>query len=321
MPYDNLVNRSNASVLVPREDFAEIMKAAEEQSAAMRLLRRVPVSTNQVRVPVLSVLPQAYWVNPTDTGLKQTSGTEWKDVYLNVEEAAVIIPMPKTVIDDVAAGRFNLTEEIKPGMAEAIGRLIDQAVFFGTSKPSSFPNGIATQATSAGNTYTRGTNAANKGGIAEDLNQLLSLIEQDGFAPDQSVHARGFKRFLRGARNAYGDKYGDISEQAYAGVPFNTCMDGLWPTGAGSAELIMFDSRKFLFGVRQDMEVTVHTEGVITDSEGAVKLNLMQQSAVALRATIRVGWASANPITRANESEEARFPAAVLLSPGANPEA
>jgi HK97 family phage major capsid protein len=59
----------------------------------------VPVGRAQVRFPVLSALPVAYWVNG-DTGLKQTTEVNWTNKYLNIEEIAAIVPVPDNVVAD-----------------------------------------------------------------------------------------------------------------------------------------------------------------------------------------------------------------------------
>ena len=57
------------------------------------------MSTSQQRMPVLSVLPESYWVQG-DTGLKQTTSAAWEGVFLNAEELASITPIPEAVLND-----------------------------------------------------------------------------------------------------------------------------------------------------------------------------------------------------------------------------
>src|SRR4051812_49882323 len=108
---------------------------ATEDSAVLSLFRKVPVGRAQVRFPVLSALPVAYFVGG-DTGLKQTTEVNWANKFLNIEEIATIMPVPDNVLADVDA---NIWDEAMPLLTEAFGRTLDAAVFFGTNAPSSWP--------------------------------------------------------------------------------------------------------------------------------------------------------------------------------------
>lgn len=65
--------------------------------------------------------------------------------------------------------------------------------------------------------------------------------------------------------------------------------------------------------MRQDISYRIFTEGVISDDTGAAIPNLMQQDAVVMRATFRVAFQLANPISREAPDAATRFPFAVLL--------
>ena len=89
MAYNNLTSRTDVEALIPEEVSRTMLGKETHGSAVLDLFRRVPVSRNQVRFPVLSALPTAYWVSG-DTGLKQTTEVAWANKFLNIEELAVI---------------------------------------------------------------------------------------------------------------------------------------------------------------------------------------------------------------------------------------
>lgn len=311
MPYNSIVSRSNVQSLIPEEVASGIIESATVASAALSLFPRVQMSTNQTRMPALAALPTAYFVSG-DTGLKQTTEMAWENKFLNVEEIAAIVPIPEAVLDDSS---FDVWGAIQPRLAESIGRAIDAAIFFGTNKPASWPTDVVAACTAASNTYARGTNAAAAGGIAEDLNQVMAKVEADGFDVNGWVSKTTFKARLRGARATDGQKLLDVSNNTIEGSPVYYVMPGLWPSGAGAAEVITGDWSNMIFGVRQDITYKILDQAVIQDSAGAIQYNLAQQDMVALRVVFRCAWEVANPLNYENTSEASRYPFAILTAP------
>jgi HK97 family phage major capsid protein len=311
MAYNNLTSRTDAAALIPEEVSRELVRKSTEESAVLSLFRRVPVGRAQTRMPVISALPVAYWVNG-DTGLKQTTEINWANKYLNVEEIAVILPVPDNVIADV---EFNIWDEAMPYMTEAVGRTLDAAVFFGTNAPASFPTAVYTALDAAGNDQTEGTVAAS-GGYYADIDAALALMEADGYEADAVVAHTSVKGMLRAARASDGQRLdvgrvaGDLG--AIDGINITYPMRGLWATASGSPRAIFLQRDQFVVGVRQDISFKLFTEGVIQDDTGAIVYNLMQQDMSAMRLTFRVGWQVANVINYDQATEGNRYPAASL---------
>jgi HK97 family phage major capsid protein len=290
VPYSNITSRSDAQALIPEDVAASIIKRTVEQSAALSLFGHVPMSRNQQRMPVMNALPVAYWVNG-DTGLKQTTEAGWGNKFLNVEELAAIVPVPQAVLDDT---EWDIWTEIEPFLTEAIGRTLDAAVFFGTNIPASWPQAIVPAATAAGNVVTEGTATAAQGGIAGDISALFASVEDDGYDVNGVVAHRAFKGKLRNARASTGESLvginGQVTDAAIYGVDVTYPLRGLWPTGAGAAEMVAGDFTEGLIGIRQDITVTRHDEGVVQDNTGAIQFNLLQQDMVALRVVARFAF-------------------------------
>jgi len=318
--YDNVTSRTDAAALIPEEVSKEMLTKATEQSAVLSMFRRIPVGRAQVRFPVLSALPMAYWVTG-DTGLKQTTEVNWSNKYLNIEEIATIMPIPDNVVADVDA---NVWDEAMPLLTEAFGRVLDQAVFFGTNAPSSFPDDILAAATAAGNSVNEGSTAAN-GGFFGDIDNVYEKVETDGFEVNGWIAATSAKSKLRRARDSQGRKLD--SERASGnllsldGWPISYPMRGLWPVagGAGVDGVRLFggDWSQFVVGVRQDITLKILDQAVIQDNTGAIVYNLAQQDMTAVRLTFRVGWQVANTLNNDQPTESARYPVGVLKSVGA----
>jgi hypothetical protein len=117
VPYDNIISRTDADVLIPTEQAEAVIKAATQESAALTLFNRAQLSTKVTRQPVMAALPVAYWVSG-DTGLKQTTEAAWAGVDLVAEEIAAIVPIPEAVVDDSS---FDVWGELRPASAWTTG--------------------------------------------------------------------------------------------------------------------------------------------------------------------------------------------------------
>jgi HK97 family phage major capsid protein len=310
--YNNVTDRTEVGALIPEEVSSEMLGKVRKGSAVLDTFRRVPVARKQVRFPVLSALPIAYWVTG-DTGLKQTTEVAWTNKYLNIEELAVIVPVPEAVLDDMD---FDLWSEIAPDIEEAIARALDSAVLFGVNAPGTFPTNLSAAAAAAGNTVTAAATTA-QGGIQDDIDNLVGLIEADGYDPTDIIAARTLKGKLRRARDVNGQRLAginaDISE--YEGMGITYPARGLFPTGGAGANLLglVGDYSEFVVGVRQDISYKVLDQAVITDAGGLVVYNLPQQDMVALRVTFRAGWQVSNRINFDQPTEANRYPVGRLM--------
>lgn len=314
MAYNNLTSRTDVAALIPERVSNEMLVQATNQSAVLTMFRRIPVAGTQTRMPILSALPVAYWVTG-DTGLKQTTEINWANKYLNVEEAATIIPVPDAVVQDMTQ---NVWDQAMPYLVEAFGRLVDETVFFGVNAPASFPLNINAAAAAAGNNLTEGVAAA-AGGFFGDIDALYALVEGDGFDVNGFVAARSARTRLRAARDTTGQKLDSNrasgSLDSVDGLPISYPMRGLFPTGgAAGTNVRMFagDWDQYILGVRQDISVDVFNQGVIQDNTGAIVYNLMQQDMTAIRLTFRLGWQVSNNINRDQPNETNRYPVGVL---------
>jgi len=318
MSYNDQIGRSDASALMPEEVSNKFLTNLSAKSAVLQSFTEIPVNRAQVRIPILSGLPQAYWVNPTDTGMKQTSNAKWKNKFLNIEEIAVIVPIPDNVISDADQ---PIWERVMPLAEGAAARTFDQTVYFGVNAPASFGTAVFTAATAHGNVGTIGTNAAATGGIVGDQSDLLSKLELQGFDPRSGIASRTLKGKARQARNTQGERFGEIKinqdDIELDGVSYTFPMRGQFTGIGGTAHplaALLYDPTEFVFGLREDVTWKLLDQAVITDSSGSIVYNLPQQDMTALRLTMRLGWEVANVINYDQPDESLRYPAGALLS-------
>jgi HK97 family phage major capsid protein len=312
---NDIIDRTDAGALIPEKERNEILKGLPAASAALSLGRKVSMSTKRERTPVLSALPEAYWLS-SDTGLKQTTQAQWENKYLEAEEMAVIVPIPDAVADDSMIDIFG---EVRPLLVEAIGAKFDAAVLFDVDNPFD-EDAIVTGATAAGNVVERGSVdwTSGKSDIGSDIGGeggLMNLVEEDGFNVNGFAARTRIKSRLRGLRDENGDVI--FQPSLTTGTPASLYgepviygdQNGAWDT---DVDVIGGDWSKLVVGIRQDITFKIFSEGVISDNSGNVVLNLMQQDSKALRVVVRYGYAVANPINRQNRVEDDRYPFAVL---------
>lgn len=313
--YTDMISRAatGSDALVPEPVSATIIENLPKQCATLQRARHVPMSTKTQRLPVLDVLPIAYFVGG-DTGLKQATNQKWKNVYLIAEEIAAIVPIPESYLADVDV---PVWDEVMPYMTEAVGMTIDLACLFGAGRPQTWSPSLYEGAVAAGNVVTMGTGVD----IAQDVTTMGEMMARDGYSIDGFVARPGFNWHLTGMRsqgtnlpifqpNLQGTPGGNLY-----GYPMAEVDNGSWDEA--EAQLIAGDWDDALLGMRADISFKLFTEGVISDDSGKVVLNLMQQDSIAMRLTMRLAWATANPVTRLN-ANESRFPFVVMASAGPN---
>lgn len=303
--FNEQISRSN--VPVPTEVVQEILAEAPAQSVALSQFKRARMSTKVQTQPVLSVLPEAFWVNG-DTGLKQTTRAEWKNLSMTAEELAVLVPIPNALIDDSA---IPLWEEIKPLLIEAVGKKVDLASIWGIEKPASWPTAMVPGAIAAGNVVAQGTGAD----LAVDIATLAGLVADDGFDVNAFASGPGLNWELVSLRTEtgtpiYGNPLALGQPGTLYGFPFTAARNGSWQKDV--AKIVGFDNQKFIIGLRQDFTFDLFDQMVINDDTGKVIFNAAQQDSKVMRLVFRVGFQTANPLTRVNTDEATRYPAGVL---------
>lgn len=294
----NMISRQNAEALIQEQLINTIQQDAPKQSIFMQLARKLPnMTSRQTRIPVLDMLPMAYWVNG-DTGFKQTSQQAWDNIYLTAEELAVIVPIPEAVAEDAS---FDIMGEVQPRIMEAIGQRVDSAIIFGVNRPASWRADIITTARQAGNNVAPGSTPNYYDLIMGD-GGVISKVEESGRMVTGALSAMGMRAKLRGLKSTDGhpifksDMQGS-TQYALDGAPMYFPQNGCFDQSI--AQLIVGDFSQAVYAIRQDITVKILDQGVIQNPETKdIVYNLAQQDMIALRVVFRMGWALPNPATR-----------------------
>lgn len=307
----SIIDRSGAESLIPEERAREIIQGVVARSAVLTRGRRLPnMSSRTYKMPVLDMLPLAYFVNG-DTGRKKTTKMMWDKKFIVAEEIAVIVPIPETVLDD---SEYDIWAEVRPRIEEAFGKVIDGAVLFDENKPDSWRDGLVASATAAGATVTLGS-ADNLYDKIMGENGVIAKVEDSGFFVTGHMADISMRAKLRGLKDEIGQPIFKSDMQTSTSYS----LDGspmIFPNNGSfdkaQALMISGDFSQLVYSIRQDITFKLFTEGVIQNTDGTIAYNLMQQDMVALRAVMRIGWEIPNPINAQKTDKTKRFPFAVM---------
>lgn len=324
MPIKPVMSRADAIALIVEERGAEVVQLAEQQSVAMAAFTKQPMGTSIREIPLLETLPSAYWLDSGDQGdktgaaakddaVKPTTSMKFGVKKLVAEEIACIAVIPEAVLEDA---HYDLWGFIRARAAEAIGRAVDMAVFFGAAvdskgtvgtAPASFGGGLFKMATDNDHVHQ----AAEDPDIGEDFNLAMALIEDDNYNPAAAFCGNSLKPKLRGLRDKNGNPIyapglrnqpGVASADAVYGVPTRYSTNGAWdPT---KAVAILADPQYCIIGVRQDIQAKFLDQATIQG------VNLAETDQLALRIRARFGFTVLCPKGLGQSAKP--FPAAVI---------
>lgn len=307
----NIIDRTGAESLIPVQESNEIIQGIITQSAVLQRGRKLPnMTSKQYKMPVLDMLPIAYFVNG-DSGQKKTTKMAWDKKFIIAEEIAVIVPIPEAVLDD---SEYDIWAETKPRIIEAFGKKIDGAILFGDDKPASWRADVVTTANTAKSVVTLGAGDNLYDKIMGEEGSI-ALIENSGYFVNGHMADISMRAKLRGLKNANGDplfKSDMQSGTTYSldGSPMNFPNNGSFDKS--KALMISGDLSQLVYSIRQDITFKLFTEGVVQNTDGSIAYNLMQNDMVALRAVMRLGWEIPNPINSIQKDKTKRCPFAVL---------
>ena len=284
----NVIDRSGAESLIPTQEANEIIQGTITQSAVLSRGRKLAnMTSRQYKMPVLDMLPIAYFVNG-DTGQKKTTKQAWDKKFITAEEIAVIVPIPEAVLDDA---EYDIWAEVKPRVTEAFGKVIDGAILFDVDKPSTWRDGVVTTATKAQSVVTLGASDNLYDKIMAEEG-VIAKVEDSGYFVNGHMADISMRAKLRGLKDADGnpifksDMQGATS-YSLDGSPMNFPNNGAFDKS--KALMISGDFSQLVYSIRQDITFKLFTEGVVQNTDGTIAYNLMQNDMVALRAVMRLG--------------------------------
>jgi HK97 family phage major capsid protein len=327
MAYNNLTGRTDISALQSEEVEQQIIQAAIEESAVLSLGRRLRNMTkHEEKLRVLDSLIDAYLVGATtassgDSVAIQTAEAAWTNVYLRAAKLGVIVPIPKDVFED---NDYDVWGEYRPRIAEAFAKKIDSLVLHKANgaAPTDWPDGIQVYAAANSMSVDLSDTISAGGDLYSAVmgaSGAIALVEENGYMPNGAIGALALRAKVRALRTTDGLPILASNPQS----PTNYSFDGMpikFPRNGGldatAALMIVGDWSQLVYSFRKEIEYQILTEATIVDGSGLVQIALAQQDCIALKATMRWGWALPNPPNRIKTgtvaSPSGRYPFAIL---------
>ena len=293
----------NSSVVLPVEYGREIIRGLVGRSKALKLGRRLPDMRGKTyKLNVNSYLPVAGWVKNsqstpnaegTEINRKPISTYAFDGVDLVAEELAVIVPISENTLADVEDFGIELAAELQEQVVGAFQEAIDSAVLFGVGSPWSGFGGIVAGATSASAVIT--WNGQGGTSFYEAISSAMKLVEESGYLPNAILGGPSINSAFRDSITTLGV---NVTDQGEIGR-LARHIDLTGGFNSSSAFAIVGDFRYLVYSFREEMSMKLLTESVIQDpNTGSILYNLSQQDMVALRFTMRLGFALPNPVNR-----------------------
>ena len=300
-----MITRSNAETLIEKQIYGPIFEGIRKKSKALSIFTRLPnMTSDRTEMKVLDSLPLAYFQD-ADTAMKKLTEMAWKNVYIRAGEIAVIVPIAEATLRDA---KIDIWASVRPAIEEAAGKLIDSAIFTGVGKPSVWREGLLFSINQVGNIVTPEENET----FYFQINRAMEKVEESGYDVNGILGGVGLKSKFRTMVDSTGQP---LNTTEIGSIARNFVDNGSWDKELASA--IVGDFSQAVYSIREDPTYKILSESVIQDPiTGKILYNLAQQDMVALRFTMRLGWAIPNPVNSLEEDGSKRFPFAAIKGTG-----
>lgn len=288
------INTNRSNITLPTEISNEILQKTQEESAVMRLARKVTLPGRGITIPMITGDPEAAWV--AETNVKPTSNPSLSQKNMTPYKLAVIVPFS----DEFRRDMKGLYDELIKRLPGALGKKYDATVFHGVTPGTGFDvlTGCSAQSMNTGSP-ARGIY---KTLVAADTAIATGGYDLDGFA--LSPQARGV---LLEATDTTGRPI-FINTVAEGGIPRLLGQPAYYSRGlydAGNAasgtsgssgyvaakeDTLGFagDWTKARWGTVEGVKISISDEATLTIGSDAV--NLWERNMFAVRAEIEVGF-------------------------------
>lgn len=286
------INRTTNSMALPSDISSEILQKTQQESAIMRLARKIDLPGRGVTIPVITGDPTAAWV--AETGVKPVSNGTPGTKLMQAFKIAVIETFSNEFVRDIPALYDALVQRL-PG---ALAGVFDSTIIGATQAPSQ--SNFDTFAGCTAQSILNANNGTYLGLVAADADIAAHGGVMNGLALGAQARAllltatdtTNRPLFLASANDGVVDKV--------LGVPTyfnkNLYKAGTAAVGqtAGTPAIVGIagDWTQAIYGTVNGVEISVNDSATLTVGSGndATTINLWQQNMIAVRAEIEVGF-------------------------------
>ena len=269
---------NRTDITLPADVSAEILQKTQEESAVMRLARRIELPGRGASIPVISADPEAAWVG--ETGAKPVSNPTLGTKLMSVYKLAVIVPFSNEFRRDCAALYDALVQRLPLGLATKF----DATVIGAVTKPgTNFDNFASCQTQEIGSAAYAGLVAADQD-IAEHGGMLsgFALAPQGKGALLAATDQTGRPLFINNVAE------GAIPQIFGAPVYVNKgCYDA-----DEDVVGIAGDWSQAMYGTVEGVKIDYSADATLVAGESGAEttISLFQQNMFAVRAEIELGF-------------------------------
>lgn len=259
---------------LPESISADIWAKTLEESAVMRLARRIELPGNGLAIPVITGEPQADWVE--ETGTKPVSNSTVGIKTMQPYKLAVIETVSKELMDDMP----RLYNALRERLPFALANKFDATVFGNTAPGSNFDvlggaTAVALGTDVYGALVTVDGNIANAGGVMDGI--VMSPQGKTALlgATDQAK------------RPLFIDTVANSTIPTILGAPV-TYSRGVYAAGSPAQLGFAGDWTHAMYGTVAGIEIAVSDQATLGTGDDAI--NLWQRNMVGIRAEVRIGF-------------------------------
>lgn len=266
---------NRTAVDLPADVSKEILAKAQENSAVMKLARKIALPGRGVAINVITSDPEAAWVG--ETNAKPVSNPGLATKIMRGYKLAVIVPFS----DEFRRDLSSLYDALVGRLPAALGKKFDDTVFHGAAPGSDFDTFAAVTAQSLATDVYQGlvaadTDIASHGGItngyvisAQGKGILLGATDQNKRPLFINSVAEGAIPMILGSKTEY-------SKAAFkAGTPAVIGYAGDWTQA--------------VYGTVEGIKVSIADQATLK-VDADTEINLFQQNMFAVRAEMEVGF-------------------------------